>query len=208
MAKIQIIPDHDTYADETAKDTVRGNDDTLIVKSYLGSRRPLYFKWSNTLIWNYISEGTKINEVILKVYIYQISIGDLYKNAPILRVASDWDEATLTWNNRPAVTGSTINTIDFDSVGWKSADITDIFKAWHSEEENNYGVRIWIDSTTVAETIWMYSSEAESNKPYIEVDYIPKASAGILNWWFFRGSWEKHDKIFKPKLVIPNGYTI
>jgi len=33
-------------------------------------------------------------------------------------------------------------------------------------------------------------------------------SGGILNWWFFKEAWQKHDKIWQPKLAIPNGYTM
>ncbi len=30
-----------------------------------------------------------------------------------------------------------------------------------------------------------------------------KYNAGILNWWFCKDSWEKHDKLWKPKLLKP-----
>jgi hypothetical protein len=30
-----------------------------------------------------------------------------------------------------------------------------------------------------------------------------KVGGGILNWWFFKDAWERHDKIFKPKILKP-----
>lgn len=36
-----------------------------------------------------------------------------------------------------------------------------------------------------------------------EVYRITKYNAGILLWWFCKDSWEKHDKLWKPKILIP-----
>ena len=201
MVKKQIIPDHDTYADHTSVDAIRGNDTNILIKCFTDWMRRPFFKWSNDLIWDNVPKGSKINEAIFYVYVYQADTTATLTNIPILRCASNWNESALTWNNQPGVTGDTITTINLASTGWKSADITSIFKAWYREEENNYGIRVWSTKDLGPGVSYMYSSEATSNKPYIEVDYTPRA--GILNWWFFRDSWEKHDKLWKPKILIP-----
>jgi len=37
----------------------------------------------------------------------------------------------------------------------------------------------------------------------VELMTEKKIAGGILNWWFMRDAWEKHDKIFKPKILKP-----
>ena len=54
---------------------------------------------------------------------------------------------------------------------------------------------IWNTALTEAERTRVYKITEES--------MYKKASGGILNWWFFKEAWEKHDRIWTPKLTLP-----
>ena len=201
--KVNITPDHDSYVNSNPdyKNTNYGSEATLNCRQW-GERtkRPL-IKWSKSLIESNIPNGASIISATFYLYISSTAKS---LTRPTHKITSDWDESTVTWNNQPSYdTDTNLGDIDWSSTGWKTVDITDLFAKWHKGTTGAYGIVVYAtgypdinDADAKAN-----SSENASNKPYVEVEY--KVGAGILAWWFCKDSWEKHDKLWKPKILKP-----
>lgn len=82
-----------------------------------------------------------VDSAILEVY--ENLIGDLGVTFGAYRILSDWNEATVIWNNRPAWGSYAYGYITTDySIGWWSFDVTDLVQDWLDEVYPNYGVSI------------------------------------------------------------------
>ena len=147
--------------------------------------------------------GTDSSPIISAVmYVYQYYRKDNAVDVPIYRITSNWQEDTITHNNMPSTDVTVeLGTINSGTNGWKSLDITNLVKKWIDGTYNNYGIRIYNGSIT---NVRGYSSEYSDSlyRPYLTITYKLKP-AGILVWWFCKDSWEKHDKIWKPKILKP-----
>jgi len=203
MSELQIIPDHDSQTSSgSASGSNYGSATTIYIKHQDGSYDRLgWFKWSDSLIQSYASKIKSINSATWYLYLSEVSTGFA---GTVYRASSDWNESTITYDNQPGITGDNYGPWTLTSTGWKSLDITTLFTGWFEQTIDRYGVRLWNGSVN-GNSITVHSSENETNKPYILLDYVPKAGGGILNWWFFKEAWEKHDRIWKPKLT--EGYS-
>jgi SdrD B-like domain len=89
----------------------------------------------------------------------------------IYRVTNAWDETTVTWNNfagsyAPQVWGS----FTVDALGYVSADITDLVRAWMDGTYANYGLLLSQTDENYPRAIYR-SRENSIDHPYLRVCY-------------------------------------
>lgn len=122
---------------------------------------------------------SKINSA--KLYVYCCYLHDYGASAThnITRVMSDWNEDTLTWNNKPEqntemyldeyVSSPDLNT-------WGSWDITRMVQEWVDKTYPNYGLQLVNNNEGAYRTEWrFYTKEANNGlATYIEIEYEPQ----------------------------------
>ncbi len=119
------------------------------------------------------------------------------------RLASSWDEYSVTWNSHQPVWGDALGRGTADSAnGWKTVDAIDIVQEWLSGTPN-YGVVFQTDETPANQNQRVYRSRETSEKPYIILTYTqyndncaPSANITPLNTWspgVFTVSWSGSD---------------
>jgi hypothetical protein len=167
---IQIYPSADAEVKQGAPNTNFGN------ATYLESRD------EPTAAYDYMSfmkfpltqipTGAIVEDAKLNLYVYWLGANgsNTGVTSNVHLSGADWDESTLTWNNKPAV-GALINTMSMTSIGWKTLDITDEFNDWRDGVTDNFGLRFFPSSANANRNAAWYSKEALENKPYIEVTY-------------------------------------
>lgn len=116
-----------------------------------------------------------------KLYVYCCYLHDNGASAThnITRVMSDWNEDTLTWNNKPEqntemyldeyVSSPDLNT-------WGSWDITRMVQEWVDKTYPNYGLQFVNSNEGAYRTEWrFYTKEANNGlATYIEIEYEPQ----------------------------------
>lgn len=167
---IQIYPSADAEVKQSAPNSNFGNS------TYLESRdEPVaaydyasYMKFALTQI----PTGATVTAATLKLYVYWLGVNgsNTGVTSNVHLAAADWDENTLTYNNKPAA-GTLVDTMSMTSVGWKTLDITDEFNDWRDGVTDNYGLRFFPSSANANRNSAWYSSRALDYKPYIEVTY-------------------------------------
>lgn len=121
-----------------------------------------------------IPTGATVNSA--KVYIYQYASSpsnDSPMGFQAQYAVSPWSEYNATWANANYIGGSTLPIGYFPStLGWVTGDATNLFRSWVSGAEPNYGLLLTGDeSPTNNRSRYFYSSNAGSNRPYVDINY-------------------------------------
>lgn len=153
-----------------------------------------------------IPSNAVINWAQLQVYQYQVSpasdadmeVTTRHLNPPT------WNEYTVTWNNGPNWGPIFDQGLSSSSLGWKSADATELVRSWHSGSVTNNGLLFQGDERDWERQRWFYSRNANNAYyPRLVVDYTvqndttpPTASVNALPAWSraqFTVSWSGSD---------------
>lgn len=103
------------------------------------------------------------------------------------RVTADWNETSITWNNRPGYAeaiGSVTTTYNFQ--GWLSLDLTNLVKGWVGGSQPNYGL-VAIGPESIQGVYRVFASGETDHSPELHINYLPApppvldASPGILS---------------------------
>jgi len=91
-------------------------------------------------------------------------------------IGGTWDEATLTWNMQPAVTGADAAFIPASTSQWNynvKVDVTNMVKAMAADPAKNYGFRISLVNETIYRSLIFASSENTNPKlrPKLVIQY-------------------------------------
>jgi hypothetical protein len=96
-----------------------------------------------------VPPGSTIDSAILTVRL--VSSWDTPESSVVCllqRVASPWDETTVTWDTAPALAEHCgWATVAHAAWGWHSFDITRLAQAWQRGDSANYGVMLLGDET-------------------------------------------------------------
>ncbi len=86
-------------------------------------------------------------------------------------IHTDWDEMTVTWNNRPASSSQGDPSAAYVVSGWTRWDVTNIVQGWASGTLVDYGILLNLDA---AQTFNAYfHTRAETNPPRLTIYYEP-----------------------------------
>jgi len=102
------------------------------------------------------------------------------ENAPLdlYNVYGDWQENTVTWNNRPlaaALQAQTAVGLATDRyVGWEGNGFTDLANAWYRQALPNYGLMLLLQSEAGAYTRRTFCSRETPLGPRLTIRYTTK----------------------------------
>lgn len=120
---------------------------------------------SNALV---IPDGATVVSASLNVFVGLASAQQLNIHA----ITSDWDEATVTFNNFGAAYAAAVEgTFAADVVDWKSIDITTLALGWTDGSVANYGVLLDQFDMEYPRT-FIGSRESVTYTPFLEVCYM------------------------------------
>jgi len=204
MAEVKIYPSDDAEVKQADPDTNFGSGTTMNIRRYTSITIISFIKFGDL---SSIPPGSVINSATLYIY---VDTAAAIPDVGTYVCDADWEEGTITWNNRPTLIGSNIHTFDISTTGWKncSGDMTNTVSGWYKGTENNYGIGFY--PATLRDLIGNLRTKEYAGTdydPYLLVDYT--IGGGILNWWFMKEAWQKHNRIFKPKILKPElGYEM
>ena len=86
--------------------------------------------------------------------------------------AADWDETTLTWQNRPSGAGQPgipAETFSLQQTGWVSIDADSTVQQWFNGSLDNYGLILMSYNSSSTNIVRYLSGASAINKPYLEL---------------------------------------
>jgi hypothetical protein len=113
------------------------------------------------------------------VYIYQYAASGISSMGFQAQYAvSPWSEYNATWNNANYIGGAPLPVGYFpNTLGWLSINSTNLFRSWVNGSEPNYGLIITGNEDPAANSSrYFYSSNAGSNRPYVDINYTTGCS--------------------------------
>lgn len=162
----------DTYANLAYPVKVNGSQQSIII-SNKNTTRLGYIQFEDINL----PEGAIIDSGTLRLYVYIGSYAEVARFT-IGPVDGNWDENTVTWNNKPATNLSQTQNaeISISEIGWKEIIITSFVRQWHDGSLGNFGLFIYpIDYLqAVAEppfAIAFKPRDSAENKAKLEVEY-------------------------------------
>jgi hypothetical protein len=127
--------------------------------------------------------GSTVISATLRLYhVGGVDYPDQTANVTFYRATENWNEATVTWNNRPGYAeslGSVSTTYDFK--GWVTLDLTAQVLAWVRGTQNNYGL-VAIGPEGTPGVCRLFASGESNHSPELHVRYLP-APPPVLDVW-------------------------
>jgi hypothetical protein len=140
-----------------------------------------------------LPSGSTINNA--KLYVYLVGSWDYpgqTRTYTTYRIASNWSESTITWNNAPSYAQAYGSTgVTHEAWGWYSFDVTNLVRAWYNGTYPNYGIMLRGPEWSGSDSSWKaFSTEESGAPPYLVVDYdyIPPtlgASPTLLRFYAY-----------------------
>ena len=129
----------DTYANYNTPDATHGSEIYIRTQGvYWGNQKIAYWKFDLSSI----PEGANVVDAYFRAYVWGLEVGNASHET--LRAVSDtaWDEATLCWNNKPAL-GTALKTLFITSIGrwWDWTDLEGYVNG-KTARRGNDGLRI------------------------------------------------------------------
>jgi hypothetical protein len=126
-----------------------------------------------------IPVGYTVNSADANFYRYDGWSGTL--DCDIFRITETWTENVV---DSIAHDSTSYGSIAINGNGWYTFDITALVQHWVNETYDNFGV-VWYGTGTGSYFQRIYSKEAGSNHPYLEIDYnepvgVKSASVGEI----------------------------
>jgi len=192
MSDITIISTKSAYIGNNLPDTNYGDSIHLADGRYSGGE--YYY---SLVEFDLTTCPSTIKTALLYYTVYAVVEGSGCSSI-VKRNTASWLENTVTWNTKPATTGN-YGTFNLNAAGAKSVDITNLIKEWKTGTYSNYGLTL--ENTMAAGNYTLSRSDdyaTEAERPRL---VIPSKAGGIL--LLLSEVWEKHDKLWKPKILIP-----
>lgn len=170
--QITLFPSDDADVWEYSPDENRGDNQHFQVGcGGSGYRRNSLIKFDVTGI-----SGAVINSATIRLMVFD-SFGAFPTDEIYLaRHDADWEEMTVTWNNRPGYAGSV--PIEAPSeLGWWEIDATDWIQSMVYGIDPNYGFQIYQNDTDYA-GIGMRTKEG-TQSPELVIDYSTSSFQAI-----------------------------
>ena len=108
------------------------------------------------------------------IHIYQYAVSGISNMGFQAQYAvRSWDEYNTTWDSANNIGGAKLPIGNFpDTIGWLSANATNLFRTWVSGQQPNYGLILTGDeSSSRNRSRYFNSANASSNRPYVDINY-------------------------------------
>lgn len=134
----KIQAEKDTWTDSNYPETNFGAEQRIIT-GFTTSSRILFLQFN----LDNLPEIKEDQDVLLNLYLEQ-GEGDLIPiNLEILLPSSEWDENTLTWNNKPSLYQSGLSVSLEATPGAQLIPLTPLVKQWLGQEVKNTGLAFY-----------------------------------------------------------------
>ena len=167
--ELTLYPSADTFVD---KSTPTSNYGTW---TQIRTDPSSTYTYRSLLKWDLsqIRQQATITEAKFYLYYYAWAANNpTGRQQDVLRVTSTWAENTVTWNTQPTFDTTIWAYANIPaSPGWLIFNITDLVQKWVNGTYTNYGIllRDHGEGIPTDYTIYFYSREASSNKPYLYI---------------------------------------
>jgi hypothetical protein len=160
----------DAYLEETDPNSNFGSEEELLVSLEAGGERSSLIRF--TELDDY--QGVTVNSALLELYVEHIT--ELIDMSSWL-VTENWDEATVTWSNRPSLlAGSDIQFAIPDFGYWKSVDVTDYAVEWLENGLPNNGIYLIYEGAEYrTATLCSGENSDDTQTPRLTLEYQPTA---------------------------------
>jgi hypothetical protein len=133
-----------------------------------------------------IPSNATVNSAV--VYLYQMSAsGEANMAFQAQYAVTPWNEFNATWNNANHIGGAAVLVGNFsNTLGWLSFDCSNLIQSWVNGSEPNHGLILTGNEDPSANSSrWFYSSNAGSNRPYVDITYtiLPTATIDPMPIW-------------------------
>ncbi|MEN8255289.1 MAG: glycosyl hydrolase family 28-related protein [Verrucomicrobiota bacterium] len=170
VVTLGVVQDNTTWS--AAPDAASPSNEYVVVRDQAGTDTHAYIEFDLSGLTGY--SGAEVQTAMLNLYVEWVNNGG--QACWIKRIAGDWDQNSLTWNNAPAVAEIVATTASFGTTGWKTVDITDLVKDWLDGTHANEGVRLSYAPSAYTHQANITSSDSASGYgSYIEVAVVPEA---------------------------------
>lgn len=128
----------DTFASSYEPGTAHNNLTFLIAGNHAAT-----YGTTRSYCWYQLPglpDGAQIDSASLSFNMY-LNLSDNTK-IELHKVTSDWDQASLTWNNQPTYAANSESFVSGNTIGWWNFDITNLVSTWYQGTQPNYGVAL------------------------------------------------------------------
>ena len=163
----------DAYAQQDAA-TATHNTTVLDVKSDTGTKNQYTFVRFTSLLTSCPNlTGASVKSATLTLVLTTVPTRAKTYTVSLVDPVATWTQATLTWNNKPAVTTTTTTFASGTTTGTRTADVTADVAAFASGTTNK-GWRIADLGTTTTDTGAFASAEntTTANRPKLTINYV------------------------------------
>lgn len=126
----------DTYVTPSAPNTNYGGNHSMFL-----SNGEVYYKFATPNL----PSGTNITSAYVKFPYYYDVTKDIYATVNLYQITSYWNEKSVTWNTRPSINSTCLDTGDIHTDGatvstpkYKSFSVTSYIRSWYTGT-TNYG---------------------------------------------------------------------
>ncbi len=178
-ATLTLIAQQDSWVNENTPSTNYGADERLVVGHVLAEPRSYNL---GTLLWFDLSglpRGATVS--VAQLWLYQVRAQGAaeYQVWP-LAIWDAWDEATVTWENKPRAFSLDDPATSLDSSeGWKAWDVTRIVQNWAWGEIENYGILLQGDGQVGGLRVF-HARDVKGMEPWLVIEYMPPSECQEL----------------------------
>ena len=133
---VNIGQTEDTYVTPSAPNTNYGGNHSMFL-----SNGEVYYKFATPNL----PSGTNITSAYVKFPYYYDVTKDIYATVNLYQITSYWNEKSVTWNTRPSINSTCLDTGDIHTDGatvstpkYKSFSVTSYIRSWYTGT-TNYG---------------------------------------------------------------------
>ena len=158
-------------SNKTYPDKANGSIGSVIISNNLTDRLG-YLQFENPDL----PEGAIIDRGVFKFFVHELHYAPTAK-LNIGPVIGDWDEGTLSWNNKPTInqTQAIEAQITLDDPGWREIMITYLVRQWDEGIIENKGIFLYplgfLYGTAETNFAFSFKSKEGAEKPKLEVEY-------------------------------------
>lgn len=165
-AKYILTPTDDAYVNSilAERDANYGGADRLYARDAQGEG----FDKQSFLKFDISNISGDIQSATLNLHNFQMNPYDPPVTIDVFATEENWNEATITWNNRPVVLQQLASVSISDTNLWERFDITDYIRAQHANLQMTVSFALR-DTSEAEKAVLFYSKEASDKHSFLEI---------------------------------------
>jgi len=194
---VTFNPNNDAYVDQENPDNNYGNNENLVMDN-IGNKKYSYLKFDILTI----PSGMIITSANLYLYCHAREGGGETQIYAYSVENDNWNETTITWNNRPdAVTF--LSEYSGEVGEWWKWDVKAFVESGYDGDKTVSLCLIPGDGNGYITKFWSKERWNPADKPYLEVTYVLPATID-----FDPDNLVKKDKWITAYIELPSGYSV